>query len=75
MLDRSKFLRVIGGDPVRWAKRYGIEPLTHPCDICGEPLTTTMPFRFGKLGGLIAEPCKCGDNNPPYALVLEERIL
>lgn len=74
MLDRSKFLLVIGGDPVRWAKRYGIEPFTHPCKTCGRPLTTDTPFRYGKHSGLIAAPCVCGDTAPPYALIIEENI-
>lgn len=69
MLDRDRFLLVLGQDPEAWAARFGIEPFTHPCDGCGEPLSTTLPFASGELRGLIAPRCACGNDAPPYCVV------
>jgi hypothetical protein len=56
-----------------WTARWGVEPFTHPCSKCGEPLTTTRPFVQGSLRGLESPPCVngChdGHNRPPYAIV------
>jgi hypothetical protein len=70
MLDRSAWLLVHGADPVRWAKRYGIEPFTAPCYGCDAPLTTSIPFACENLRGLVAPACGCGtDARPPYGVV------
>lgn len=69
MNDRRKFLRVHGADPVKWAKRYEIEPFTHACHLCGLLSTTSIPFASGPLRGLIAPDCECGHPNPPYCVV------
>lgn len=67
--SRATFLRVLGADPVRWAKRYGIASFTHPCAGCGTPSTTSIPFAAGDHRGLIAPACACGHPTQPYALV------
>lgn len=66
---RATFLLVLGADPERWAKRYGIEPFTHPCIVCGESCTTSIPFAARGFRGLIAPRCACGHRTTPYALV------
>lgn len=67
--SRATFLRVLGADPERWAKRYGIAPFTHPCTGCGAPSTTSIPFASVDHRGLIALVCACKHPTPPYALV------
>lgn len=66
---RATFLLVLGADPERWARRYGIAPFTHPCAGCGASCTTSIPFAAGDHRGLIAPVCACGHPTPPYALV------
>ena len=66
-------LVVHGVDPKRWAERYGFEPFSTPCGDCGRTLTTTLPLVWGALRGMIAEPCACGNPNPPYGVILPER--
>jgi len=66
---RSTFLLVLGADPERWAKRYGIAPFTAGCAGCEAPSTTSIPFAAGAHRGLIAPVCTCKHPTPPYALV------
>ncbi len=67
--DRRGFLRVLGACPEQWAKRYGLEPCTHPCYRCGASLTTTVPFAKADFRGLIAPVCACGFEGGPYCIV------
>jgi hypothetical protein len=67
--NRSRFLLVHGADPKRWAARYGIEPFTAPCADCGAALTTSIPLVVGRLRGLVAPRCVCGNDRPPYCVV------
>lgn len=78
MLNLSTFLTFHGVDPVRWAKRWDLEPFTGTCRGCGAEQTTTLPIARGKLRGLAAPPCPCGHNDktvpkgwvrsPPYCV-------
>ena len=63
-------LMVHGVTAAHWTRRYGVEPFTAPCQDCGRPLTTTIPFAQGPLRGLKAPQCVCGQNSAPYALLL-----
>lgn len=72
-LERLKFLRVLGADPVRWADRYGLLPFDAACDGCGSSVTTSVPFACGTLRGLLAPHCDCGNAFPPYCVVRDER--
>ena len=69
MHDRSRFMLVLGADPVKWAKRYDILPFTHPCSRCGAQTTTSIAFASGNCRGLIAPQCECGHPSPPYCIV------
>lgn len=71
MINPERFLFVLGGDPVRWAARYDIEPFSFPCKECGVKLTTSIPFVCGPLRGLMAPTCRCGNQRTPYAVVRE----
>lgn len=73
-LSRRRFLLVRGQTPERWAERYGIEPFTHPCDVCGAALTTSIPFAANTLRGLLAPPCACGNLNTPYCVVRDPKV-
>jgi hypothetical protein len=66
---RSGFIRFYGQNPERFAKRWGIEPFSIPCDGCGIMLTTDIPFATLIMRGLVAKYCKCGNLYPPYAVV------
>jgi hypothetical protein len=68
-MDRDRFLLVHGIDAQQWAKRYAIEPASAPCSLCGAELTTSIPFAFGGLRGLVAPTCSCGNVGTPYCLV------
>jgi hypothetical protein len=65
---------VHGVSTERWIARYDLEPFTHPCNSCGEPLTTTIPFIWGQFRGLMAPRCACGDPNPPYCFVRDPKL-
>ncbi len=67
MLDG--FLVVHGADADRWARRHGVEPFTTPCEPCGSVKTTTIPIARGKLRGLMAPRCECGDPSDTYCVV------
>src|SRR5690606_35019746 len=69
IMTRSRFMLLLGVDPVRWSTRYDIEPFSHPCDTCGTLLTTSIPFAFESLRGLVAPTCRCGNDRTPYCLV------
>lgn len=58
-----------GIDCDKWAKRYGLEPFSAPCDSCGAVLKTTIPIAVGSLRGLRAPMCTCGCGRPPYCVV------
>lgn len=73
-MDSTRFLTVHGVCPKAWAKRYDLLPFTHPCDACGEPLTTTLPFAQGQLRGLRAPTCSCGNKQTPWCLVRDRRF-
>jgi hypothetical protein len=51
-----------------WAKRYGIEPFTTLCS-CGAEKVTSIPIASGKLRGLAAPRCLCGDPTNTYCIV------
>ena len=70
MIDRSSLLRVPGADPEQWAKRWGLELVTAPCQACGAARRTDVPIAGGKLRGLESSPCKaCGDaSGVPYCV-------
>lgn len=70
MVNRVRFFSVHGSNPVRWAKRNGLEPFTHPCSECGKELTTTVPIAFASWRGLSCPPCECGNENVPYCIGL-----
>lgn len=72
-MTRDHFLLVHGQDPDEWARRYGIEPFTHPCSRCDAPLTTTVPFACGSLRGLLAPACSCGNTQTPYCVVRDPK--
>jgi len=65
-------LYVHGVSAERWTARYGVEPFSHPCSQCGEMLTTSLPFVQGRIHGLAAPPCKCGNDCTPYAILMED---
>jgi hypothetical protein len=69
MFSRSNWLVVHGYDAARWAKRYDIQPFTHPCYKCNAPTTTSIAFASGKCRGLAAPQCACGHPSPPYCIV------
>lgn len=68
-MNRELFLRILGVDAKRWAARYGIEPFAYPCRSCGTMLTTSVPFAYRTLRGLLAPPCQCGNTRTPYCVV------
>mgnify|MGYP000927363090 CR=1 FL=1 len=74
VIDSSRFLTAHGVCPKAWAARHELLPFTHPCDECGEPLTTTLPFAQGQFRGLRAPECSCGNEQTPYCLVRERRF-
>jgi hypothetical protein len=59
----------VNSDPKEWARRYDIEPFTHPCHCCGAELTTTIPIASRTLRGMSAPNCDCGNARPPICLV------
>ena len=63
----SEFWYVYGADPKRWAARFDLEPFMSPCNDCGLPVETTLPFVVGPFRGLAAN-CSCG-SRVPYCLV------
>lgn len=69
MLNRNHFTYVYGDTSEQWAKRYGLEPFAHPCGECSRTLTTSQPFAYGRLRGLSAPPCVCGNKSTPYCVV------
>lgn len=73
-MDRRRFLIVHGADAARWAKRFGIEPFSHPCRRCGALLTTSVPFAYKTLRGLLAPSCACGNQGTPYCMVRDPRF-
>lgn len=73
-MPRRRWLIAYGVDPVRWARRWGIEPFSYPCSLCGVELATTLPFVVGDLRGLVAPPCTCGNQRTPYAVILGEGL-
>lgn len=74
MFDRTKFLIVHGVTAEEWSERYGLDPFTHPCCICGAPQTTSLPFAKGQLRGLVAPVCECGHPNPPFCVVRDPKF-
>jgi hypothetical protein len=68
-VDRTRFLHVHGVDPEKWAKRHGIEPFKGPCGGCGMILSTTVPFAYRHMRGLLAPKCECGYEGTPYCVV------
>lgn len=65
-----------------WTRRHGVEPYSHPCSKCGRLLTTSLPFVdvarwgdwsgeiVGRVYGLHAPVCICGNERTPYVVVL-----
>lgn len=72
-MNRHRFLVVFGMDADHWAARYGIEPFDVPCHVCGERLTTSQPFAYDSLRGLLAPRCVCGNDETPYCVVRDFR--
>lgn len=72
IVDRSRILIPHGVTAEQWSERYNLEPFTHPCSGCGVERTTTIPFAYGRLRGLIAPECECGAN-PPYCVVRDPK--
>jgi hypothetical protein len=68
-VNPSRFLRVLGADPAQWAARYDIEPFSVRCDRCGAEQSTTVPFVYRSLRGLVAPKCQCGNESTPYCVV------
>ncbi len=66
MLDYKHILVASGVNPEKWARRFGLEPFTCPCQGCGSPRTTSVPFATKTLRGLVAPACKCGEKFNPY---------
>ncbi len=66
-------LYVYGVTADAWAKRHGIEAITHSCSACGAPLTTSMPFVAGQLRGLDSPTCECGNERTPYVVVRDAK--
>ncbi len=75
MKRRAPDLTIHGVTAEAWAKRFDIEPCTHPCQNCGVPKTSTIPFARGTLRGLMSPPCAtCGDEaKTPYCLVRDPK--
>lgn len=73
-VNRQHFLKILGANPVTWAARYDLEPFRFPCSDCGQLLTTTVPFAYQQLRGLIAPDCSCGNKFPPYCVVRDLRF-
>lgn len=71
MFNRSKFLLILGIDSEEWADRYGISPFSCPCIRCNHVLTTSVPFAYNELRGLISPRCICGDEHPPYCIIFD----
>jgi hypothetical protein len=72
-MNRDRFLLVLGANPTAWAARFEIEPFTAACRRCKRALTTSQPFAYGQLRGLLAPPCACGNKNTPYCVVRDLR--
>lgn len=68
-LERENWVYVHGQDPVKWAKRWGIETQVVPCGGCSKPREMTVAFFSGELRGLVAPRCECDEELPPYCLV------
>jgi hypothetical protein len=71
---RAKFpsrLLIYGVSAESWSKRWGLEPFTNPCVVCGKSCSTTIPFVQGAFRGLQAPPCYCGHPFPPYCVVVD----
>ena len=74
LMNRDRFLVLLGTDPSVWARRYDIEPFREPCYVCGTELTTSVPFAFETLRGLLAPTCVCGNADTPYCVVRDPRF-
>ena len=48
-----------------WAKKYGIQIDSYPCEKCGKILTPNIPFASGEWRGLRTEEHECG---PKYVI-------
>lgn len=72
-MNLERFLVVLGADPVRWAARYGISPISAPCSECGAILDTDIPFAYETFRGLKAPTCSCGNKYTPYCLVKDPK--
>lgn len=69
MLPRAQFIRLVVGSSEAFERRHGLQRFIAPCQECGQPLATTQPFACGKLRGLIAPRCACGNDVTPYGVV------
>ena len=52
-----------------WVARHNNLPFEAPCHECGAVKRTTIPIASGRLRGLAAEPCGCGDTSLTYCVV------
>lgn len=68
------FVSIPDMDPERWASRFGIEPISCACSVCGKTLTTSIPIAFESLRGLRAPICSCGNESTPYCFVRDPRV-
>ena len=73
-MNLNSFLIIHNVDYLKWSDRYKIEPLTHNCDRCQKPQTTTIPIAKGSLRGLKASPCECGNPNIIYCFVQDPKM-
>ena len=73
LMNDAPRLFVHGVTTEAWIARYGIEPFSYPCYVCGRSLTTTRPFAQGTLRGLQAPTCECGDELTPFVIVRDPR--
>jgi hypothetical protein len=65
--ENLEMLYVYGVNPKLWAKRFDIQPIEAPCQICGRVLITDLPLVIGPFRGL-AINCPCG-SRVPYCFV------
>ncbi len=72
-MRRSRFLRVYGINPEKWAAQHDLEQFNYPCSACGAMLTTSIPFAYETFRGLVAPKCACGNESTPYAIVRDAR--
>lgn len=74
LVDLDRVIVPVGTTAEEWTEKYGVEPFTAECYKCGQPQTTTIPFAFEQLRGLMAPKCECGHPYSPYCVVGDPRF-